>query len=78
MTEETQETQADTLRFNGEEYAIADLSDKARYFASQIQDLQAQSNAQKAKIDQIEMAVRGFSDLLTEELNPTEEETSEE
>jgi len=77
MTEETEVTQPEILRFNGEEYPIDGLSDKAKYLAGQIQDLQSQSNAQKARLDQIEVAVRGFSDLLTEELAP-KEETSEE
>lgn len=78
MTEETEVTQPEILRFNGEEYPIDGLSDKARYLAGQIQDLQSQSNAQKARLDQIEVAIQGFSNLLTEELAPKEEETSEE
>jgi hypothetical protein len=78
MTEETEVTQPEILRFNGEEYPIDGLSDKARYLAGQIQDLQSQSNAQKARLDQIEVAIQGFSSLLTEELAPKEEETSEE
>lgn len=79
MTEETQPTQPDTLRFNGEEYPLDGLSDRARYLAGQIQDLQAQSNTQKARLDQIEVAIRGFTEFLTEELNTPEdvEETSE-
>lgn len=78
MTEETEVTQPEILRFNGEEYPIDGLSDRAKYLASQIQDLQSQSNAQKARLDQIEVAIQGFSNLLTEELAPKEEETSEE
>lgn len=78
MTEETEVTQPEILRFNGEEYPIEGLSDKAKYLAGQIQDLQSQSNAQKARLDQIEVAIQGFSNLLTEELAPKEEETSEE
>ena len=53
MAEATEVTQLEILRFNGQEYPIEGLSDKAKYLASQIQDLQGQSNAQKARLDQI-------------------------
>lgn len=71
MTEATQPT---TLNFNGAEYPVDSLSERAKYLVSQIQDLQAQGTATRAKLDQIDIASKGFSDLLEMELEPETEE----
>ena len=38
-----------TLSFDGKNYVIDDLSDKARYLVSQLQDLIQQANATRAR-----------------------------
>lgn len=62
-----------TLSFDGKNYVIDDLSDQAKYFVSQLQDLIQQGNATRARLDQIEVGRRGFEDLLRAELEKPEE-----
>ena len=47
MTTEVQEKP--TLVLDGENYVIEDLSDKAKYLVSQLQDLQQQATANSAR-----------------------------
>ena len=64
-----------TLVLDGENYVIEDLSDRAKYFVGQLQDLQQQTSAQKARLDQIEVARSGFTEMLKDEIaNPQEPE----
>tara|TARA_Y100000389_G_scaffold33751_1_gene28744 strand:- start:40 stop:279 length:240 start_codon:yes stop_codon:yes gene_type:complete len=70
MTEVT-ENEVQTISLNDKEYKVDELSDKARYLVSQVQDMQAQANQARARLDQIEVGIRGFTGLLQEELeNP--------
>ena len=62
-----------TLVFDNKNYVIEDLSDQAKYFIGQLQDLNQQANATKAKLDQLEVARSGFTELLRKELNKPEE-----
>ena len=57
-----------TLVFDDNNYVIEDLSEKAQYIVGQLQDLAQQANAQRACLDQIEVARAGFTDMLREEL----------
>ena len=57
-----------TLVFDDNNYVIEDLSEKAQYIVGQLQDLAQQANAQRARLDQIEVARAGFTDMLREEL----------
>ena len=69
MTTEVQDKP--TLVLDGENHVIDDLSDKAKYLVSQLQDLQQQATATSARADQIEVARQGFTTLLKEEIaNP--------
>ena len=70
MTEVT-ENEVQTISMNDKEYKVDDLSDKAKYLVSQVQDMQTQANQTRAKLDQIEVGIRGSTNLLQEELeNP--------
>ena len=70
MTEVT-ENEVQTISMNDKEYKVDDLSEKAKYLVSQVQDMQTQANQTRAKLDQIEVGIRGFTSLLQEELeNP--------
>ncbi len=74
MTEVT-ENAVQTISMNDIEYKVDELSEKARYLVSQVQDMQTQANQTRAKLDQIEVGIRGFTGLLQEELEnpaPTE------
>ena len=62
------------LTFDGEDHVIENLSDTAKYFVTQLQDLSAQEAQTKARLDQVTVAQKGFQDLLREELNKPEEE----
>ena len=68
---------ADTIVFGGEEYAVDSLSEKGKYIVVQIKDLQDQSRKLKAKLDQVEVAINGFSGFLQEELNSQQEQEQE-
>ena len=57
-----------TLVFNDQTYVIEDLSDNAKYLVGQIQDLMQQKTATQARLDQVEVARRGFEGLLQQEL----------
>ena len=57
-----------TLVFDDKNYVIEDLSEKAQYLVTQLQDLAQQGNAARARLDQIEVARGGFTDMLREEL----------
>ena len=70
MTEVT-ENEVQTISLNDKEYKVEDLSDKAKYLVSQVQDMQTQANQTRAKLDQIQVGITGFTGLLQEELeNP--------
>jgi|DEB0MinimDraft_12_1074336.scaffolds.fasta_scaffold08341_3 uncharacterized protein YqhQ len=63
MTEEVK-----TITFNDKEYTIDSISDKAKYFINQIQDLNTQGVQTRARLDQIEVAAKAFTDMLKIEL----------
>ena len=62
------------LTFDDKDYVIDTLSDTAKYFVTQLQDLTSQEAQAKARLDQVTVAQKGFQDLLREELNKPEEE----
>ena len=57
-----------TLVFDDNNYVIEDLSEKAQYLVGQLQDLAQQGSATRARLDQIEVARSGFTEMLREEL----------
>lgn len=57
-----------TLVFDDQNYVIEDLSEKAKYLVGQLQDLAQQGNATRARLDQIEVARGGFTEMLRQEL----------
>lgn len=69
---ETQEKP--TITIDGKNYIVEDLPDGAKYCIAQIQDLQQQAQAARARVDQLEMSIRGFTAALHEELSKEEKE----
>ena len=67
-------TEKPVLTFDDKDYVIDTLSDTAKYFVTQLQDLASQEAQTKARLDQVTVAQQGFQDLLREELNKPEEE----
>jgi len=67
-------TEKPVLTFDDKDYVIDTLSDTAKYFVTQLQDLASQEAQAKARLDQVTVAQKGFQDLLREELNKPEEE----
>lgn len=64
-----------TLTFDGKTHVIDEISERAKYFVGQLQDLQQQLTATRARLDQLEMSRSGFENLLREELEaPPESE----
>ena len=75
---EAQANDKPVLTLNDKNYVIEDLSDQAKYCVAQIQDLDQQISQTKARLDQLEVAKRGFTDLLTTEVEKPEEEPTDE
>jgi len=57
-----------TIEFKGTTYSVADLSEKAKYIISQLQDLQVQITKSRNKLDQATVAFHSFENLLGKEL----------
>ena len=57
---------------NEEDLSVSDLSDTAISYLAQIQDLQEQLEQEYLKVQRLEMAIRGFSMALQEELEGAE------
>ncbi len=74
---EAQANDKPVLTLNDKNYVIEDLSDQAKYCVAQIQDLDQQISQTKARLDQLEVAKRGFTDLLTKEVEKPEEEPTD-
>ena len=74
---EAQANDKPVLTLNDKNYVIEDLSDQAKYCVAQIQDLDQQISQTKARLDQLEVAKRGFTDLLTQEVEKPEEEPTD-
>jgi|TARA_B110000503_G_scaffold132273_1_gene208021 hypothetical protein len=68
MTEVT-ENEVQTISMNDKDYKVEDLSEKAKYLVSQVQDMQTQANQARARLDQIHVGITGFTNLLQEELD---------
>lgn len=62
------------MTFNGKEYPLDTLSERAKYLAGQIQGLQTKRNTQQRELDQTEVCLLGFNELLCEELEPKDKE----
>ena len=67
----TEQTPSETFNLNGEDYSVADLSLDGQYLLRQIKDLQSQKSRLTGNLHQIEVAMKGFTDLLQEELEET-------
>ncbi len=61
------------LTFNDKTYDTENLSKKAQYIVKQIEDLQGQSLGTRARLEQIEMSIKGFKEILADELERSEE-----
>tara|TARA_B110000483_G_scaffold28668_1_gene34746 strand:+ start:539 stop:772 length:234 start_codon:yes stop_codon:yes gene_type:complete len=68
MTDEVEEKEVPVLNFNGNSYEMDTLGEPEKYFIAQIQDLEAQIRQSKARLDQLEVARKGFCDKLEETL----------
>ena len=71
------ENEVKTIPFNGVEYKVDEISDKAKYIINQITDLQQQGVQTRARLDQIEVANKGFTELLGVELEAPQGEIVE-
>lgn len=67
-----EQEQKATVNIDGKDYIIENLSDGARYCIGQIQDLQQQAQAARARVDQLEMANQGFMNALRAEIDKME------
>jgi hypothetical protein len=77
---EPEATEKPVLTFNDKNYVIDDLSEQARYCVAQIQDLDQQISQTRARLDQLEVAKKGFTQILKDEVEeepPVEEQTEE-
>ena len=56
-------TEKPVLTFDGEDYVIDSLSDTAKYFVTQLQDLASQEAQTKARLDQVTVATVSYTHL---------------
>lgn len=63
---EQQEEQV--ITFKEQNYKVSDLSEKAKYYISQLQDLRSQITGSRNKLDQVTVAFHSFENLLEKEL----------
>jgi hypothetical protein len=68
------EPDEETISMNDIEYKVNELSERSKYLISQVQDMQTQANQTRAKLDQIQVGITGFTNLLQEELERPSEE----
>ena len=70
-------TEEKTITLNGIDYDIDQVSEKAQYMVEQLKDLKIQQQQMRARLDQIDVCRRGFTQLLQTELeNPTKDKDS--
>jgi hypothetical protein len=74
----TEETDRPTITFEGDSYFIDELSDKAKYFTGQLQQLAKEINDCQSLNHRLELSRSGFIDLLRLELSKESEEIVEE
>jgi len=74
----TEEDKRPRITFDGEEYIYEELSDKAKYFANQLQTLNKEINDCQTLNHRLEISRAGFIDLLRLELSKESEEVVEE
>ena len=74
MTEEVK-----TVTLNNTQYNVDDMSDKGQYIVAQLGEIQNESQEIKFKIDRLEVARKGFVELLQAEVEnqPAEAEVVE-
>jgi hypothetical protein len=74
MTEEVK-----TVTLNDTQYNVDDMSDKGQYIVAQLGEIQNESQELKFKIDRLEVARKGFVELLQAEVEnqPAEAEVVE-
>jgi septation ring formation regulator EzrA len=56
------------ITFDGVEYQIDDLSDKAKYIISQLQDIRKDEEDARRALDRLQVCQESFTHLLGEEL----------
>ena len=66
------------LTFDEKDYVIENLSDTAKYFVTQLQDLSRQEAETKARLDQIVVAAEGFKEMLEKQIEEDENPKPEE
>ena len=67
--------QEPVLVLNEKKYIINDLSDEAKAFIIQLQNVQTQMNQTSATFEQLQMAFNGFNEKLVELVEETDAET---
>lgn len=62
------------INIDGKEYDQESMSNEQQYAITQIKDLQAKSNQAKFQLDQIEVALRYFTNTLIESVKEKDKE----
>lgn len=53
-----------TVTIDGKDYIVEDLSDQIKYYIEQVQDLGVKMREKRKELGQLEVANRGFMDML--------------
>jgi outer membrane murein-binding lipoprotein Lpp len=57
----TKENEVQTISMNDKEYKVDELSDRAKYLLSQVQDMQTQATQARSRFDQIQVGITGLT-----------------
>lgn len=62
-----------TVTLNEIQYNVADMSERGQYIVAQLGDIRKESETLKFKLDRLEVARKGFVDLLQVEVEVEEQ-----
>jgi len=70
----TEQAKSNVISIDGEEYDQESMSNEQQYAITQIRDLQMKSNKAKFQLDQIEVALKFFTNNLIESVKGEDKE----
>ena len=68
----TEQTQPETFTLNGKEYRFDETSDRGKDIVGLMQELQHEELRVKREAEKLSVALKGFNEMLSEELQEKE------
>ena len=64
----------ETIEVEDKKYIVEDLTDKQKYWITQIKDCRNKANVLRMQTDQMDMAIKAFTNNLIDDLKETDKE----